>query len=120
MKRIVLAVALILGVSSPAFAADDDGKFSARGTISCAKWLDGKTDNTRKAANIWWLQGLMTGMNIYVEGKADWLDYGEIEGVLLLFNQYCEKNPLHNSAQAIFELENQIGIRRRNGKLIRR
>ena len=77
MKRLVLAVALILGVSSPAFAADDDGKFTGRGTISCAKWLDGKTNNTRKTANIWWLQGLMTGMNAYVEGKADWLDYGE-------------------------------------------
>ena len=120
MKRLVLAVALMLGVSSPAFAADDDGKFFGRGTISCAKWLDGKTDNARKTANLWWLQGLMTGMNKWVKGKADWLDHGEIEGVLLLFNQYCEKNPLHYSFQAVRELEIQTGVRDRNGKIFKR
>lgn len=80
MKRLVLAVALILGVSRPAFAIDDDGKIYAHGVISCAKWLEGKTNNARKAKNGWWLAGLISGMNLYVRGKVDWLDGGGHRG----------------------------------------
>jgi hypothetical protein len=64
--RTIAAITALMLMSSPAAALDASGNWTAKGVVSCGKWLEYKREGggLRQTAQVW-LAGVFTGANRY-------------------------------------------------------
>lgn len=100
----VLACLLLAVATIPAQAADQKGRFRAKGVgaQSCSDYLQfGKEDQL--VAETWWA-GFVTAVNIERDDTYDVLPNVPVETVNQWLEGYCRNNPRHLMSIAVYRL----------------
>ena len=97
MKRVVLIV-LLMAVAGPAWGSDASGSYNilGLGTKSCGFWTtERKEPNSNPAFYMAvWLQGFLTGYNLYTPGVLDITEGTDAAGREAWMDNYCDDHPL--------------------------
>jgi hypothetical protein len=71
--------------------------------FSCSKWTNVPKRSTDHEILKGWALGFISGMN-WENADGDFLQGRDVDGVTAWIDNYCGRNPLHATTQAIYEL----------------
>jgi hypothetical protein len=103
MKRLILTITILL-ISSTAQAEAD---YLIKGAKSCVSYVEHYQKNDfENTINYAWTVGYLTGRNYADNGqRGKDRDY---ESIALWVYNYCQKNPLNDTAEAVEELAKEL------------
>jgi len=119
MKRLSLIVLVIcFAITTPATAAEKDGKYSAQGARTCGIWI-----RDHKEKDGWppivietWITGYIAAYNTYNPDVYNILGSTDMQSVYLWMDKYCQENPLSNIAHGMIVLTNELWPNRKRTK----
>ncbi len=116
MKKLILAVFVMLTISGEAWAIDAKGEYNilGQGNRSCGKWTQGrkKDDWPQRAAEAWIL-GFITAYNFYVPGLSNVAKGTDVVGREAWIDNYCRDHPLDKIVDATEALIKHLKTRQR-------
>ena len=97
----VALLPLMLGASSGARAADENGNFLILGvgTDLCGKYLS-QADSTN-VIYVAWLTGFLTAIDVTTPSLRNILSGTDIDGAMSWIKDYCQQNPTATFSQAV-------------------
>ena len=107
-----LYLLIILTFSIPAFAVDEEGRYTiyGQGTRSCGDYVDAVHEVERKGhgARMQWfgsyLTGYLSAVNYYAYGVSDVMDDKDVKGLERWLYNHCRDTPLDSYSDAIQKL----------------
>ena len=116
IKSIILPLfaVFVLAVSPVAVASDAKGGYTVYGAgiHSCAKVLEEhRKDTARYQFYIFWTGGFMSSAGAYNDTEKIFGKDGagvDIDGIMHLVREYCDKNPLENLSNAADNVAEQL------------
>ena len=118
MRLVIGFFAVMMLVATPVQAIDGAGNYSSFARRSCGEWLEdkradnNKTFDVNRYGNKQWVAGYVTAVNIWIEGKGNWLGGSDIASAVLWIDKYCKENPLSNGSDAMWYLLRELGVKR--------
>jgi hypothetical protein len=114
MRRAMLVVLVSALISLPCVAKDVNGHYVvlSMGTKTCGEYVsDFKADERGKLDNSIWVAGFLTAYNIYTKGTKNISRNTDPAAWDLWINNYCERNPLDQVADAAVALVKELKSR---------
>ncbi len=116
MKKLILAIFVMLTITGEAWAYDARGKYSVKGTglKSCGAWVKNrKKDSSSSRVDTAWMNGFLSAYNRFVPGEKDVARGVDMEGWLAWIDNYCHDHPLKNYFKAAMSLIKHLNNRQR-------
>ncbi|MFC5522323.1 hypothetical protein [Polaromonas jejuensis] len=110
LKTAMLFPVLVLCVlGAEARASDQAGKYSVRGSISCAQFLnEQKINSGAHTSHLGYVAGYLSAYNLQTPGTYDILGGADFDGAILWIKNYCDRQPLETVGHALMDLTAEL------------
>jgi hypothetical protein len=106
MKRIVLAIALL--VSLPAWGSAKDSYYVTQGATSCGSYVEQRKDQESSAYKdtAMWVSGYLIAYNFLAPDTTNIRGNPDLNDAMLWLEKWCRANPLKSVADGMEALTN--------------